>query len=607
MSAICNIESTKIVNGSGMMRDAAYLEEWYSDLPVMQYGRMAFYSCGYLESFKGNLNSLKQGCDMFYDCSALDTFQVDMPSLIDGNYMFRQCGGMTSFNSSLDNLENGQQMFLKCQSLTSFSAPYLGLVNGERMFYFCSALEHFSGNLSNLKSGEYMFGSENGSTQCKLSIESVENIADSIQDIRNMNRNTDSQWDYYYYNGATMYTGNISPSYRGVISIYTNSQIDNTRLSNAVSTIQGKGWNVYMNGTLYEATFGGQSYYDIIAGSRWLPDASDWRWAIPSNVASEATQVNINYEDTNYSYLSLGSRSFCRIEPKLIERGGNLFSSFSNLWKFYGSLSSLVEGTHMFNGCSSLYEFNGYFEYNDLIDTTLVSLVGGYHMFAGCAFYQWTVDLPSLTGAEAMFMNNLNLASFDADLSNLQMANSMSSVGEISRGMFYGCTNLTHFRGNLVSLLDGHGMFSGCSLDAASIEHIANTIKNLGENTYWVAKTQYWGQGTHDYSQQYYDEVRGRIDIGWNNTGDIGNSLAIMRAKGWNVYLNDTQVTDDWMATNYPNATVPDELPSGTLPSNPAYDIVKGTEYIPIASNWDEKIGSTIKVTKVQNGIAYYN
>jgi hypothetical protein len=58
MSAICNIESTKIMNGSGMMRDAAYLVEWDSDLPLMQYGRMAFYCCDHLESFNGNLNSL---------------------------------------------------------------------------------------------------------------------------------------------------------------------------------------------------------------------------------------------------------------------------------------------------------------------------------------------------------------------------------------------------------------------------------------------------------------------------------------------------------------------------------------------------------------------
>lgn len=605
MSAICNIESTKIVNGSGMMRGASYLEEWDSDLPVMQYGSMAFYSCGYLESFKGNLNSLCQGYNMFYDCSALDTFQVDMPSLIDGKYMFRQCGGMTSFSSSLDNIQNGQQMFLDCSSLTSFSAPYLGLVNGERMFYFCPALEHFSGNLSNLKSGEYMFGSNLEASQCKLSIESVENIADSIQDIRHMNRDEENQWNYYYYNGASQYTGYIAPSYRGVISIYTNNQIDNTRLSNAVSAIQGKGWNVYMNGTLYAATFG-SSYYDIIAGSRWLSNASDWRQAIPSNVASEATQVSIIYEDSNYSYLSLGSSRFCRIEPSLIENGARLFTNFSNLYKFYGSLSSLVEGTHMFNYCSSLYNFNDYMS-QEVRDKTLVSLVGGYHMFAGCAFYSWSVDLPSLTGAEAMFHNNHNLVSFDADLSNLQMANSMSSAGSIYLGMFYGCTNLTHFRGNLVSLLDGHGMFSGCSLDAASIEHIANTINNLGENTDWVVKTQYWGQCTYDYSRQYFDKVRGRIDIGWNNTGDIGNSLAIIKAKGWNVYLNETQVTDDWMATNYPNATVPDELPSGTLPSNPAYDIVEGSAYIPNANQWDENIGSTIKVTSVQNGIAYYN
>lgn len=602
MSAICNIESTKIVNGSGMMRDASYLVEWDSDLPQMQYGSLAFSSCGYLESFNGNLNSLSQGYDMFYNCSALDTFYVDMPSLIDGNYMFRQCSGMTTFGASLDNMQNGKQMFLDCSSLTSFSAPYLGLVNGERMFYFCPAMEHFSGDLSNLKTGMCMFGSDNDSTQCKLSIESVENIAYSIQDIRNMNRDVDSYWNYYYYNGASQYTGNISSYCRGVISIYTNNQIDSGRLYSAISRITGRGWDVDCNGTWYYYSASEPSNsYDIVAGSRWIPDASGWNSSIQYDTKSTINQVNDYLDNPNMSYLysSAASSMFCRIEPSLIQNGANLFNNFSNLWKFYGSLSSLVEGTHMFDGCSSLYNFNNHRSQEDR-DNTLVSLVCGYHMFANCGFHQWTVDLPNLTLAENMFGNNTSLTKFDADLSNLQV----SSMSGTWYGMFRGCPNLTHFRGNLVSLLIGCDMFSGCSLDAASIEHIATTINNIVGNTDWTVRTQYNGEKVYDVSTW---PGKGRIDIGWDNVGDIGNSLAIMRAKGWNVYLNGTQVTDEWMSTNYPNATVPDELPSGTLPSNPAYAIVEGSAYIPNASSWDENIGSTIKVTKVQNGIAYYN
>lgn len=609
MSAICNIESTKIMNGSGMMRGASNLVEWDSDLPLMQYGSMAFHCCDHLESFKGNLNSLSQACDMFYHCFALDTFYVDMPNLIDGRYMFRECSEMTSFKSSLDKMENGYDMFLHCSYLNSFSAPYLGLVNGQEMFYHCSSLEHFSGDLSKLKTGWKMFGDEYN--PCNLSIESVENIADSIQDIRDMSRDSFSDWHYYYYMGSTLAQGNIYNELRGVITLTTNSQVDGDRLYNAIRTIQGKGWDIVCNGIwhYYSSAGGSSNYYDIVAGSKWIPDASNWNFSIQQDIKSMVNQVNTDFNNIGFSYLysSSSSSTFCRIEPSLIENGSYLFQSFTNLWKFYGSLSSLVEGTHMFNRCSSLYNFNNNLSQADR-DKTLASLVGGYYMFAECAFDQWTVDLPSLTGAEGMFMYNRNLTKFDADLSSLQIANNMSGGGvDLSRGMFLGCENLSHFRGNLVSLLNGTGMFTGCSLDAASIQDIANTINNLVGNTNWTSTYQYYGEHYIDLADAYYADVRGRIDIGWNNVGNIGDSLAIMRAKGWNVYLNGTQVTDDWMATNYPNATVPDELPSGTPSGNPAYNIVEGSAYIPNANNWDDNLGKSIKVSSVQNGIAYYN
>jgi hypothetical protein len=70
------------------------------------------------------------------------------------------------------------------------------------MFYNCSTLEHFSGDLSHLKTGWKMFGDEYN--PCNLSIESVENIADSIQDIRDMSRDSFSDWHYYYYMGSTL-------------------------------------------------------------------------------------------------------------------------------------------------------------------------------------------------------------------------------------------------------------------------------------------------------------------------------------------------------------------------------------------------------------------
>lgn len=58
------------------------------------------------------------------------------------------------------------------------------------------------------------------------------------------------------------------------------------------------------------------------------------------------------------------------------------------------------------------------------------------------------------------------LTSWVADLSNL-------TVGD---NMFYGCTNLTTFVGDLSSLTSGVGMFNGCTLDAESLEILAENL-----------------------------------------------------------------------------------------------------------------------------------
>jgi hypothetical protein len=47
--------------------------------------------------------------------------------------------------------------------------------------------------------------------------------------------------------------------------------------------------------------------------------------------------------------------------------------------------------------------------------------------------------------------------------------------------MFYNCTALTTFKGDLSSLVVADNMFSGCSLNQVSLENIANTINDLND------------------------------------------------------------------------------------------------------------------------------
>lgn len=88
--------------------------------------------------------------------------------------MFSSCGELTSFSGDLPMLNDGHYMFESCGMLTSFSGDMPSLSRGERMFMYCYELTSFSGDLSSLDNGEYMF------SECKLDLESVQRIADSL-------------------------------------------------------------------------------------------------------------------------------------------------------------------------------------------------------------------------------------------------------------------------------------------------------------------------------------------------------------------------------------------------------------------------------------------
>ena len=66
-----------------------------------------------------------------------------------------------------------------------------------------------------------------------------------------------------------------------------------------------------------------------------------------------------------------------------------------------------------------------------------------------------------------MFNNCSSLTSFNSNLQSLTNA----------RYMFQGCSNLEEFSAPLTSLVrNGYCMFSGCKLNAASVQHIAENL-----------------------------------------------------------------------------------------------------------------------------------
>ena len=255
--------------------------------------------------------------------------------------------------------------------------------------------------------------------------------------------------------------------------------------------------------------------------------------------------------------------------------GSGMFSGCVNLTSFSGDLSSLTNGNAMFGMCSltsfssdlsSLTNGEGMFMacfYLTTFDVDLPSLTNGESMFFYCNnLTSFNSDLPSLTDGDSMFENCIGLTSFNVDLPNLTNGSGMfykctklksitsdlsslvngdgmfdGCIGltsfnvdlpNLTRGvnMFCDCNNLTSFNGDLSSLTNGPWMFKYCKLDTASVQHIADTIKNVSSLT---------------NGSSSLDEVFKDIDIGIGNSTPNEQEKAAfntMVSKGWTVCVD---------------------------------------------------------------------
>ena len=240
-------------DGSNMFYDCSNLTTFTSDLPSLTNGYCMFRGCSALESFSVDLPSLTIGERMFYRCIAFTSFNSDLSSLKNGYGMFGYCENLTSFTSDLSSLTNGKDMFRYCSSLTSFSSDLSSLTDGSHMFYRCSNLTSFTSNLSSLTDGEGMF------SNCELNAESIQHIADTINDLKSQGETGKIHIDY----------ADDVPS----IILYESGE----KLTN-------KGWTVYFKGVNWEQ----QEYgpYDVVKKNGYIPDASKWNDEIyiPNNL-----------------------------------------------------------------------------------------------------------------------------------------------------------------------------------------------------------------------------------------------------------------------------------------------------------------------------------
>ena len=139
--------------------------------------------------------------------------------------MFMECYNLTAFTTDLPSLKRGYYMMSHCYALESFDSDVSSLDNAMGMFMDCSSLMHFNGNLSSLTNGYYMFHN------CKLNTQSVQNIANSINDVTSL-QNGGGPGDNVYKE----------------IGIGINNYSPNSEENTAFNTMASKGWRVCVNG-----------------------------------------------------------------------------------------------------------------------------------------------------------------------------------------------------------------------------------------------------------------------------------------------------------------------------------------------------------------------
>jgi hypothetical protein len=145
------------------------------------------------------------------------------------------------------------------------------------------------------------------------------------------------------------------------------------------------------------------------------------------------------------------------------ERNRGIFQYCTNLKTFTSDLSSLIDGTDMFNTCTNLITFNA----------DLPKLRNGYGMFGNCESLKYfDNDLSRLETAEKMFRRNLEFQTFSSDLNSLALGSHM----------FAGCKKLSSFNSTLNSLIIGSGMFNECILDMHSLNNIINFIPEINDD-----------------------------------------------------------------------------------------------------------------------------
>lgn len=232
-----------------------------------------------------------------------------------------------------------------------------------------------------------------------------------------------------------------------------------------------------------------------------------------------------------YKSSQLSGKTFVNEFTNIVS-GRYMFGS-SNIKAFSGSLTSLQDGTRMFEATGALTSFT----------SEMLNLSNGTYMFYNTPLLaSFSSSLPNLRIGEYMFQNAIALPSFSVSLPKLTNGSRM----------FDGCASLETFNSVLPSLENGSYMFQGCKLSGRSVRNIVESLP-----TYETQHSITIGINCTEDIEGQREFLR---ETGYDTFEEIEDALA---AKGWKAVWHFQGFPSGWRPVEYLESTGTQYLDSG--------------------------------------------
>lgn len=577
---VCNIQCENIETDATLNLTNTTETTETPDMPDMP----SLFSNTHLRSFEGDLSSLKIPFGTFASTN-ITNFDSDLSNVTFAPFgLFGDCFDLTEFNSDLPNLvmsemgyqsimiitENIPMPFPKPISfintgLTSFGGDLSSLVCSN-MFLYCDKLENFSSDISSLGDFSKLYEHPEIIDWLKtMGILPSDYVLPTIDlwettelmlfalNYMFMGCNLNSSSVEHILNSLTSY----DDGYERMLGMTINSsavptftQITGATFTQNTCTVAFKGW--YILCEIREEFV--PTELDVLEGSPYCHDlkimyAGDVEsFEGLSNtflykLATSASGSGMPILRNNKIYT--GSEEFvCNFQSDKIVSSIGLIGLFEEIFisgfpklKYNMNIMGLPFETPYFSSDlrSLEVDMSGFSESNiDTFYSSLHSLVCSMGTFANCENLSlFFSDLRSLCFGEAMFGGCSNLTSFDAKLFSL---GDVEKLGDVIYDFMLYVNQLPEGEEPptkeeiLVDMFGeitfGGDMFTGCNLDASSVENILTSIPEWNDEIYReLGMTIQSGDAATKF---------GEI------TGIIPASTEIIEVpfKGWNVKVN---------------------------------------------------------------------